>query len=76
MDPRFLEEGFIYIKVWGFVLMILSHFSSISHENETETKLFHFHRIFVYRGGEGGSSEPSKPPLDPSLGAYIGHTHA
>ena len=26
-DPRFLEKGFIYIKVWGFALLILSHFS-------------------------------------------------
>ena len=26
-DPGFLERGFICIKVWGFALLILSHFS-------------------------------------------------
>ena len=26
-DPGFLERGFIYIKVWGFALLILSHSS-------------------------------------------------
>ena len=25
-DPEFLERGFIYIKVWGYVLLTLSHF--------------------------------------------------
>ena len=25
-DPGFLERGFIHIKVWGFALLILSHF--------------------------------------------------
>ena len=33
-DPGFLEMGFKCIKGWGFALLILSHFSSISHENE------------------------------------------
>ena len=33
-DPGFLERGFIYIKVWGFALLILSHFSQIFNENE------------------------------------------
>ena len=33
-DPGFLERGFIYIKVWVFALVILSHFFKISHENE------------------------------------------
>ena len=50
------------------------------HENEiiwplTETKLFHFQRIFKKRGRRGGgggggggvSSEPFEPPLDPPL---------
>ena len=32
--PGFLERGFVYIKVWGFALLILSHYSQISHENE------------------------------------------
>ena len=27
VDPGFLERGFICIKVWGFALLILSHFS-------------------------------------------------
>ena len=26
-DPGFLERGFVRIKVWGFALLILSHFS-------------------------------------------------
>ena len=26
-DPGFLERWFICIKVWGFALLILSHFS-------------------------------------------------
>ena len=26
-DPGFLVRGFIYIKVWGFPLIILSYFS-------------------------------------------------
>ena len=33
-DSGFLERGFIYIKVWGCALLISSHFSLISHENE------------------------------------------
>ena len=27
VDPGFPERGFICIKVWGFALLILSHFS-------------------------------------------------
>ena len=49
----------------GVPLLILSHLSLISHENET--KLFHFHRIFRNGGMEGGSIEPPRPPLDPPL---------
>ena len=30
-DQGLLERGFIFIKVWGFALMILSDFSYISH---------------------------------------------
>ena len=26
-DPGLLERGFIFIKVWGFALLILSYFS-------------------------------------------------
>ena len=33
-DPRFLQRGFIFIKMWGFTLLILSNFYYISHENE------------------------------------------
>ena len=33
----------------------------------TETKLFHFHRIFKIGEEEWGSSEPPEPPLDPPL---------
>ena len=33
-DAGFLERGFICIKVWGFDVLVLSHFSSIFHENE------------------------------------------
>ena len=33
-DPGFLDRGFVCIKVWGLALLILSHFSKISHENE------------------------------------------
>ena len=56
-DPGFLERGFICIKVWEFALLILSHFPYISHGNEiifclTESKIFHFHRIFK-NGGWG-----------------------
>ena len=33
-DSGFLERGFICIMVWWFAVLILSHFSYISHENE------------------------------------------
>ena len=26
-DPGFIERGFMFIKGWGFALLILSHFS-------------------------------------------------
>ena len=72
-DPGFHERGFIFINVWGFML-ILSHFSKISRENEIIlTKLFNFHRIFE-NGGRGRGFkgtpwmlEPPEPPLDPPL---------
>ena len=74
--------GLACIKLWGFAFLILSHISEISHEYEiiglTDTKLFHFHRIFKTGGGGGGGScepcepplgsmEPCEPPLDPLL---------
>ena len=51
-NPVFLERGFIYIKVSGFALLILSHFSQISYENEIiwSHKSFHFHRIYKNGG--------------------------
>ena len=53
---------------WAFALLILSHFSKISHENEIIwSKLFHFHRIFKNRGQGGGSREPPEPLLDQQL---------
>ena len=39
--------------------------------NITETKLFHFQRIFKNGGRGGGSSEPREPPLDPPLTFYL-----
>ena len=53
-DPRFLERGFICIKLWGFSLFSLISIWS--------------HRILkTGGGGEGGPSEPPEPPLDPPL---------
>ena len=50
----------------GVALLIFSFFLNINLRYETtETKLFHFHRIFKNRGRGGGSLEPSlDPPLD------------
>ena len=63
-DLGFLERGFIYIKVWGFALLILSRFLKYPMKMKlfglTETKLFHFHKIFK-KWGEGDSNEPSEP---------------
>ena len=56
----FLEREFICIKVLGFALLILSHFSLISHENERRPDYF----IFIGYFKTGGGSEP---PLDPPL---------
>ena len=52
-------------KSVGWLCWFYLIFSQISHKNEiiwslTETKLFHFHRIF--QNGGGG------PPRDPPLG--------
>ena len=33
----------------------------------TESKLFHFHRIFKNVGQGGGSSQPHESPMDPPL---------
>ena len=47
---RISGKGVHMYKGAGFFLLILSHFSKISYENEiiclTESKLFNFHRIF------------------------------
>ena len=67
-DPRFLERGFICIKGWGFALLILSHFSYISHDIKQfgliETKLFHF-LGYLKMGGRKGVSSKSPPPPPP-----------
>ena len=61
-DQGFLERGFICIKVCGVALVILSHFSYISHKNEIIWS--HRQSSFIYIGylktgdGEGGSSNP------------------
>ena len=49
-DPRFLERGFICIKVslCRFYLIFSKY------PMKSETKLFHFHRIFKNGGGGGG----------------------
>ena len=38
--PGFKERGFRYVKERGFALLILSHFSKMSHENEVRTSYF------------------------------------
>ena len=56
-DPGFLERGFKYKEGGGggCALLILSHFSEISYENEIiETNILHFHRISKDGGGGGG----------------------
>ena len=54
-DPRFLERGFISITVLGFALLILSHFSLISHENEIiwSTRPNYFIFIGYLKSGKG-----------------------
>ena len=75
-DSVFLERGFkcTCIRVWGdHVADFISFFFNI-HENEidrSETKLFHFHRIFNDGWAIGGSSEPREPPLEPPLGTVF-----
>ena len=58
----------------GVALLILSHLSYLSHENEIIWSSRPTYLIFVAylntRGGEErgwGSSEPPEPPLDPPL---------
>ena len=60
--PGFVKRGFRCVKEGvGVVLLILSNFYKLSHENEIiETKLFHFHGIFKKNLGRG-SSEPLNP---------------
>ena len=70
-DPEFLQWGFICIKVWGFALLILSHFSSISYENEiiwSHLRPNYFIFIGYLKTGQGGGlREPVEPLQDPPL---------
>ena len=62
-DPGFLKRGFICVKVWGFALLILSNFYSISHENVSlRPNYFIFMGYLKTRVGKCGSSEPPEPP--------------
>ena len=64
---------------WGLALLILSHFSYISNENEiswyslSETKFFHFHGLLLFQtGGWGeGVERPPVPPLPLATGLRI-----
>ena len=62
-DPGILERGFIIM----YKGMCVCGGSLLSHMSYTETKLFHFHRIFKNRGWGGGLNEPPEPPLDSPL---------
>ena len=53
-DPGFLERRFICLKVRGFVLLILSHFPKISHENEIIWSLIFIGYLKNGGGGGGG----------------------
>ena len=48
------------IKGWGFALLMLSHFSEISHEKEIIWSHRDFYRIFNNRVRKGGFSKPSQ----------------
>ena len=54
----------VCINVWWLALLILSHFSQMSHGNEiiwshlSETKLFHINRIFKNGACEGVQATP------------------
>ena len=52
---RISGKGVQKYKGGGLTLLILSHFSLITHENEIIWKLFHFHGIFKKVGGGGGN---------------------
>ena len=56
---RISGRGFKFIKVWRLALLVFSSFS--------ETKLFHFHRIFKNGGRGGDSSKTPDTPPDPPL---------
>ena len=65
-DPGFLERGSIYIRVWGFAflfffIIFLKYPIKMKQFGLTETKLFHFHRVF--KKGRG-FEQPPEPPLD------------
>ena len=75
VDPEFLKRGFLCIKVKvvryaNSISFFLNISGKCNNFGLTETKLFHFHRIFKNVWWGGGPSKPLTPPLDPPL-----HTH-
>ena len=71
MGLGFLERGFRCVKE-GVALLVLSHFSLISHENENNLVQlrpnYFIFMVYLKTGtGAGGSSEPLDPPLDSPL---------
>ena len=65
-DPRFLERRFVGITVLGFTLLILSHFSKISHGNEINlVSLRPNHFIFTEYLKTGGGEGVHAYPLNP-----------
>ena len=59
-DPGFLERGIHMYKGVGdslcrFYLLFIKYPMKMKQFGLTETKLFHFHKIFKNKGREGGS---------------------
>ena len=50
---RISGKGFICIKMWGLALVVFSHFSYLSHENE----IIWSHSLIFANGGEGGGGD-------------------
>ena len=62
---EFLESGFICSKVWGrlcwFYRIFLIFPMKMKQFGHTETKLSHFHRLYINGEWGGGKSEPPEP---------------